>query len=345
MSHLLVTYQKIANILSFEYPNCHLKGELNTPDYNWDAIVTEGSKQLMLPAIFCRLKTKQLCSHLPEELYIYLEELTNINRNRNHSILEQIHEISALLTKHNINHVFLKGAALLAMDVYTDIAERMVGDIDILVAPDQIKLAFQLIKASGYSKTKGFNYETIGFRHLDRLINSNKLAAIELHDNLFNANKRYLISTEDVLTSKSTPKTVSLPSPTHMIEHIVLASQVNDHQFFHKSISFKTIYDYLLIFNSINEQNHTPLATTKYSQAFYAISSLYFNDINPGTGKVMVEYYRFLHKLSFNTYGLGTLIRLIKALTKALTDRMRLLLTNPFYRKYVVKKIFTLKLA
>ena len=111
MGNLAITYQHIANILSFETSNPKLEKDLSHPTFDWDAIVVEGSKHLVLPAIYCRLKAKQLLHVLPEELNTYLEGITSINRNRNESILKQVHSISQLLNEHHIDHVFLKGSA------------------------------------------------------------------------------------------------------------------------------------------------------------------------------------------------------------------------------------------
>jgi hypothetical protein len=184
MGNLAITYRHIADILSFETSNSQLETLLKDPSFDWNIIVVEGSKHLVLPAIYCRLKAKRLLHVLPVELETYLKDITSINRNRNASVLKQVQFIAQLLKKHHIDHVFLKGSALLALGCFEDNAERMVGDIDILVSKDQLTTAFELIKANGYNKTFGYAYETIGFRHLDRLISPLALAAIEIHSDL-----------------------------------------------------------------------------------------------------------------------------------------------------------------
>ena len=45
-----------------------------------------------------------------------------------------------------IDHVFLKGTAMLASGYYEDIGERMVGDLDILIESSIIELALTIIK-------------------------------------------------------------------------------------------------------------------------------------------------------------------------------------------------------
>ena len=127
MGNLATTYQHIADILSYVSSRGALEKTLSNKDYNWDDIVIEGSKHLVLPAIYCRLKSKRLTHLLPEELHAYLEEITSLNSIRNTEIVSQIQSLSELLKAHNIEHVFLKGAALISSNYYDDIAERMLG--------------------------------------------------------------------------------------------------------------------------------------------------------------------------------------------------------------------------
>ena len=37
------------------------------------------------------------------------------------------------MVEHNIKHIFLKGTALLLSNVFEDIGERMIGDIDFII--------------------------------------------------------------------------------------------------------------------------------------------------------------------------------------------------------------------
>ena len=186
MGNLAITYQHIANILSFKTSDLQLEKELSNPSFDWDSIVVEGSKHLVLPTIYCRLKSRELLHVLPLELKDYLEEITSINRNRNLAIISQIESISKLFNEHKINHVFLKGAALLTLDIYGDVAERMVGDIDILISRKDINLANTILQEHKYLPIE----QTIGnqffeHKHLPRLKPNNEICAVELHQKLF----------------------------------------------------------------------------------------------------------------------------------------------------------------
>ena len=58
-----------------------------------------------------------------------------------------IHELK------EINFVFLKGSALISAEVFDDIGERMIGDIDILVDKNKIDEAQRILKNNGYYET------------------------------------------------------------------------------------------------------------------------------------------------------------------------------------------------
>jgi len=175
MSNQFKTLEIIGAILSFKYDTHLLKATLLEESTNWDEVVKLGSSQLVLPAIYCRLKEKHLLNYLPEDLILYLEEITTINRNRNLGILNEVQEISQLFNKHHINHVFLKGTALLVGNYYKDIGERMVGDIDVLVASNQLQKAYDLMLREEYKPTIESNsmLKIMDFRHLPRLAKKN----------------------------------------------------------------------------------------------------------------------------------------------------------------------------
>ena len=65
-------------------------------------------------------------------------KIYGLNRERNIQILQRIDDITAELNKKNIQPVFLKGTANLLDGLYSDLGERMIGDIDFLVK-EQLK--------------------------------------------------------------------------------------------------------------------------------------------------------------------------------------------------------------
>ena len=343
MGNRVRIYQHIADILSSESSVSELENTFSHTSFDWDSIVIEGSKHLMLPALYCGLRSKKLLHLLPKELVHYLEELTSINRNRNKAILKQIRFISKILNDHKVEHVFLKGAALLATGCFEDNAERMVGDIDILIANSQLYYAFELLKNNGYGKSYGFAYKTIGFRHLDRLINDNELAAIELHSDLLIEKYHHLINIEDLLNNKLFINNIAVSNTYYLSKHQVLAYQLNDHGHFYRTISFKSVYDFKALSSHKNQKLISDLKKLKPGQSYLALAKLYFREFDAITLDKKMDSYLLAHKNYLTNPLFRFIIKPLKYTYINLKKRIQQIIKNKYYRAHVLKKIFIRK--
>jgi len=344
MGNLAITYQHVADILSFTASKSKLEETLKSPNFDWDAIVIEGSKHLVLPALFCRLQSKELLHLLPTELKTYLEEITSINRNRNISIIKQVRSITQLLTKNKIEHVFLKGSALLVLGYYEDNAERMVGDIDILVAADQISDAFEIIKNNGYDETFGYAYKTIKYRHLDRLISKTELAAIEIHSDLLNDNYRHYINSNEVINSKQYINSIPIPSAYYLGKHPIYAWQINDNGYYYKTIHFKYYYDSIILKVHLNQKLLKDLAKDKYGKSYLQLLQFYFEEIKTYKLSNSNESYEKLHLNYLDNKLYKRILMPIKKGYHYIFTRFKLLMNNKYYRNHLFKKIFISKI-
>jgi len=117
----------IAKILSFEPNEAELRKQLSCETMDWEWFVKASSQLGVKTSSYCRLEQKNLLDLLPDDLNTYLSEITKINRERNKALLQQVKEISNLFNTNNINHVFIKGCALLASGYFKDYAERLIG--------------------------------------------------------------------------------------------------------------------------------------------------------------------------------------------------------------------------
>lgn len=336
MSDLATTRQYIADILSFKSSDSQLESALKHPEFDWDNIVVVGSKHLVLPAIYCRLKSKKLLHTLPEELLVYLKEITAINRNRNASIIQQAIKISNLLKDHNINHVFLKGTALLATNFYADNAERMVGDIDILVAEDELYSANDLIKSIGYKEAETtLSVDFFEHRHLPRLLPTEDICAIELHHKLLTNFKDKQLETEVVLNEKNINAVINVPSRTHILLHNILNHQINDNGELYKIFAMRPAYDTLILLEQydfshlIKKLKHNPYKNYLVLINYYFLLPQYL-DIKASYSKYdMILKHSFLRKL----YIKGVKMYMV---FKELSNRLKLFVFNSAYRKAIL---------
>ena len=230
----------ISNILFDKEINLDFFPKKNNHKF-WDRFVKTGSSHYVIPALFFKLKERDFLKLLNVELVSYLEEIYNQNYNRNIELLKEVNEISHLLKTHSINHVFLKGAALVSSIYKESIGVRMVGDIDILIAKDQIQKAKNLLEFSSYSPIN-IPFEPFfnnNGKHLDRMINKNKLFAIELH---FKISDRE-IKHEDFLDSKKMINYNFIPKTSNLLFHSIINFQLNDYGSLRATFHFRTLFD------------------------------------------------------------------------------------------------------
>ena len=251
------------------------------PQIFWDRLVQLGSSQLVLPAIYGALKRKKLLQHAPKDLLSYLQDITDLNQKRNTAILKQIDFLSKVFNRNQIDHVFLKGAALLITNPYNAITERMVGDIDILVSEKDLSRSQQLLLDEGFEAvsnefnfTKGVFHENIN-KHLKRISHHNYIAAVEIHRRLLNEN--HLLSPEDVLKNKlQSKKKYYVPLKQHLWQHAILNWQQNDNGMIRNDLAFRTVLDVLYL------ESKDVLVKVKTAsrsiKSFYSLLSLYYGN-------------------------------------------------------------------
>ena len=328
----------ISKILSYDSNKDALVQILKNDAINWESLVKRGSSHLILPALYNRLKKKELLNYIPSELKTFLLEISTINYNRNVSILDQAKRIGAILSSHNINHVFLKGTALLALDNNDMLLERMVGDIDILVAKEDLSTAFNLIKQESYTPVKlTFGDTYFEHKHLPRLIPKKDIAAIEVHRKLLVNKNHELLDANDVLAEKATASGINIPSTNHLLKHAVYNHQLNDKGFFYNTFSLRSIYDVLVLLQT--QKVNININEDKYLQNFFNYAVTLFNDLKYPTSirsRIKQKWFLikhkqpFLFKISYNFKKLIYLLTLI-------ISRSKLFIVNANYRKDLIK--------
>jgi hypothetical protein len=221
------------------------------PEIFWDLLVKFGSRQLVLPAIYGALRRKKLIDYAPKNFVSYLQEITDLNQMRNTAILKQINFLSEIFNRHQIEYVFLKGAAMLITKPYDALSERMVGDIDILISEKDLLMAQKLLLDEGFeavSNEISFTKDLESEKHLERIAHSNFIAAVEIHRKLLDFTLKKPISPLKVLREKSqNPNGFYIPSKKHLWQHAILNWQYNDSGLIRNALAFRTILDVLYL--------------------------------------------------------------------------------------------------
>ena len=126
-----------------------IEKQLKSKSVDWDAVVKVSTAHYVFPALYCNLKRVDFLQYLPHELVSYMEYITDINRDRNKQIISQAKDLNSLLLANNITPIFLKGTGNLLADLYEDIAERMVGDIDFIFSKEDYPKAITILREFG----------------------------------------------------------------------------------------------------------------------------------------------------------------------------------------------------
>ena len=338
----------ISNILDSGIENEILANKLSHVDFNWELLVKVGSSHLILPAIFCKLQDKDLLKLVPDDLSTYLEGITKINRNRNLTIVEEVKEISILFNDNKIDHVFLKGSAMLVSEYYKDIGERMVGDIDILVNPDQILSAQELLLNSGYEPVAGGTFANAFFehKHLPKLASKSKLSAVEIHRKVLHKSVGEILNPSEILKSKQIVNGINICDPKHLLIHVILNYQINDYGYYFNNLGLRNAYDCFVLLDHSNELDLKQMYNQKYIGNFFDKLSIYFI-IEKFTNNKVSSYwlkntflikqkYVFFKRLSFWTFDMLKFLGI-------LVNRSVLFMSNSDYRKGFIadrKRIF-----
>ena len=231
-----------------------IEKQLKSTSIDWDAVVKVSTSHYVFPALYCNLQRADFLKYLPQDLLSSMEYITDLNRERNQQILEQAQELNSLLLANNIRPVFLKGTGNLLVEIYEDIAERMVGDIDFIFSKEDYSKAIDILREFGYSEVKKQEYYPPNeFIHYRRLQKENNIAAIEIHSELLYI-KKYAneFNYSFVAKDSQTLNGARVLSYTNKLNLSIIASQINDNGFYYKTMALRNAYDVFLLSKKTN---------------------------------------------------------------------------------------------
>jgi hypothetical protein len=234
----------LVNIL-YRQENEVLKG-IDPDNINFEKLIKLASGHLMLPALFFNIQKKKVSYLFPEDFIEYIKNIFEINKARNKILLLEAKELSELLYKNNIKHIFLKGTALLLSEVFDDIGERMIGDIDFIIQHKDEENVKRVLEKNNYCTSSNHVslYRVFKPKHLPRRINKNKTIAIEPHLELLSPKYRGVFNSKKLInTFKEEIRAIKTPNEPFLFDHCIYALQLEDKGFFNSNYSHRSIYD------------------------------------------------------------------------------------------------------
>ncbi len=248
------TYYLISRILALDFcpgTSQDIIKDLPKTKAQWQALVSLGSSHLVLPAVYLSLKRHQLLIHLPEDLEEYLQYVHDLNVKRNGKIIQHCKDIRALLHAKDIAIVFMKGTGHLLDGLYGDIGERMMYDIDVLVAEDEMLNAARLLEENGFRPVKEFLPRALASTmHYPLLQRDDFIAGIEVHRLPTQYFYRKNFSGEMVfsfLKKAHMDEDLWVMNNKLKILHNFIHSQLMHGGHYHGDVSLRDLYDMLLL--------------------------------------------------------------------------------------------------
>ena len=341
MASLHSIFQDIALMISDHSEDRILLERIRNKTFDWEKIVSVASSHLIIPLLYYKLKEKHVLDLLPGDLRSYLEEIARQNSERNKTILKEVKDLSIILNSKKIDHVFLKGSAMLASGIYTNIGERMIGDIDILVHPDQLFKAQDLLIKNNYQAIETtFGQNFVEHKHLARLIPDRRLAAVEIHRKLLHRRVKGQLDPISILSQKHKIGGVFIPSFKDLLVHAVLNFEINDYGYYYNYLGLRNTYDALKLSEKLSNKELEVINRNLYYVSFFTKVSQYFQpqwqDQRSLSAKLSTKFYllkqknRLIRTLTYKFLNIWQFGRII-------LKRFFLFIRDSDYRKEVIK--------
>ncbi len=149
--------------------SCFLKGEKYTAplDTDWDALFKESVEQAVALSCLQGLETSQM----PLDVKRKWQSFAMRSLQSNVNIHSQHAEVHKLMTENQIPYVILKGSS--SAYYYLDPLMRSMGDVDFLVAENDLKTAINILVEDGFTQRD--------MKHLSHLVFNKENVHLELH--------------------------------------------------------------------------------------------------------------------------------------------------------------------
>ncbi len=194
----------------------------------------------------------QLGAHRNDTIELELkltETAAQLNTQRNADLMGELGRALKLLNAAGIVPGLLKGAASLAAGFYEDSGERVLGDLDVLVAPDSFDEAERRLKADGYYPLPNA-HPGIPARHELALAHPERRGVIELHWTIVNPGRG--LQTLELLSAgldrpwlEPTFGTTHcrIPAPALQLAHRFVHDMVHDPGYLRGWLSMRALYE------------------------------------------------------------------------------------------------------
>lgn len=222
-----------------------------------DWLLILANQQLCSPQLFLALQQHGLLGLLPNEMSEYLEAMLYLNRARNEGLLAELGLVLDSFRQLGIDSILLKGGASIADQLYADIGARIMHDIDLLVLPDRLEEARQIILGLGYLEADmpGMAKENLPTDdrhcHLPALHKPGTQMIIELHFDVGYGQAGRVFDLNDVwkrkLRGTVAGQSVFILDPALRVLHNAVHALFPECEFIRSQISLRQLLEFALL--------------------------------------------------------------------------------------------------
>jgi hypothetical protein len=217
------------------------------------------SSHLITPSLYTAFRRQEILPLLPDDLEAYLSSIYQMNLTRNLQIIRQAGKITEILRGKGIEPVYLKGSGRLLQGIYRDPGDRLMIDIDLLVAEPDTDRAYALLQEAGYIQYADADLETYKrHHHLPALRHPDEVAFIELHRTVVPRKHSILLPVEQARNEQITTAgdAASVLSVSHQIRHLFIHDFLVPRYLIYGAPMLRSLYDHYLL----RRQECTPAA-------------------------------------------------------------------------------------
>ena len=215
-----------------------------SPGLNWDRMLELSAWHGVEGLVHAALVQSTCGSEVdivPAETLGMLGTAAAVASMRTTFLLAQRDRVCEALATDGIPVMLLKGAALLE-SVYTSMASRSMGDLDLLVPEAAVAAAVETISAVGFrSDAAQLRRWPVTHRHVPRLIGNDSGVVVEIHRHILNGDG---VASITPMWQRARPGRGGpwlIPSPTDMVVH--LAVHFTEDRAYHSRFALRQLAD------------------------------------------------------------------------------------------------------
>lgn len=213
------------------WSTAELTRDLNRPDFDWETILTMAHRGLVATMLYPALHRRGLLERAPVEMVEHLAALHALSIERNQLLRRELVRAARAFNAFGVEPVLLKGALALLPDQPSEIAARLLGDLDLLIPADRLAEGQNVLKAFGYYATHDEDRYT-GHHHAPPLFHPDHGGKFELHRAVLGRSLDAALPAAEVWRDSQRIGVegafVRAPALTHRVLHNLLHTLVQD---------------------------------------------------------------------------------------------------------------------